>query len=50
MSDNVRQHLETLIQLHQSNLQRLEIQAAGYGAIDVPLHIGNQIDQKNKRF
>lgn len=50
MSDNTRQHLETLIQLHQSNLQRLEIQAAGHGTIDIPLHLGNQIDAEKQEI
>jgi tetratricopeptide (TPR) repeat protein len=38
-----RQALEEQLAIHYRNLRELEIQAAKYGSLDVPLRIGNQI-------
>jgi len=40
-----RQALEEQLAVHYHNLKELEIQAAKYGPLDVPLRIGNQIKE-----
>jgi DNA-binding MarR family transcriptional regulator len=38
-----REHLQSLLEAHRRNLRTLELQKAGYGALDVPLHLHNKI-------
>lgn len=44
MDSDERQHYQSLLQLHQQQLRRIELNVVGFGALNVPGHLEHELE------